>query len=52
MNATTEEITKDINHISDVTKDNLSSSEDISRTASGLAGLASNLKNVVQSFKI
>lgn len=52
MNATTEEITKDINHISDVTKDNLSSSEDISRTASELAGLASNLKNVVQSFKI
>ena len=52
MNATTEEITKDINHISDVTKDNLSSSEDISRTASELAGLASNLKNVVQSFKV
>jgi len=52
MNATTEEITKDINHISDVTKDNLLSSEDISRTASELAGLASNLKNVVQSFKV
>ena len=52
MSATTDEITRDINKISDVTKESLSSSEEISRAASGLSGLARNLDQTVQMFKV
>jgi methyl-accepting chemotaxis protein len=52
MNATTEEITRDINDISDVTKDTFHSSEEISGAATGLSGSARNLENAVQGFKI
>ena len=52
MSATTEEITRDINKISDVTKESLISSEEISRAANGLSGLAKNLDQTVQTFKV
>lgn len=52
MSSTTEEITRDINKISDVTKESLISSEEISRAANGLSGLAKNLDETVQMFKV
>ena len=52
MSATTEEITKDINKISNVTKVTLSSSEEISGAARGLSGLAKDLEQTVQMFKV
>ncbi len=52
MSATTETITRDINHISDVTKETLGSSEEISEAAMGLSGLATSLQGTVQTFKI
>jgi methyl-accepting chemotaxis protein len=52
MSATSEEITRDINDISDVTKENFTSSEEILGAATSLSGLAKNLEKVAQSFKI
>ena len=52
MSATSDEITKDINKISDVTKGSLSSSEEISVAASGLSDLAISLEKAVRSFKV
>ena len=52
MSATTDEINRDINKISNVTKESLSSSEDISGAAAGLSGLAKNLEQTVQMFKV
>ncbi len=52
MNATTEEISRDINHISDVTKETFSSSEELSAAASGLSDLSRHLEGTVQKFKV
>jgi methyl-accepting chemotaxis protein len=52
MSATTEEITRDINRISDVTKETFASSEELSGAARRLSGLAENLKASVRSFKV
>jgi methyl-accepting chemotaxis protein len=52
MSATTDEITRDINKISDVTKETLVSSEEISGAATGLSGLARNLEQTVATFKV
>ncbi|HVN95492.1 MAG TPA: methyl-accepting chemotaxis protein [Syntrophorhabdaceae bacterium] len=52
MNATTEEITRDINDISDVTKEAFHSSEEIFGAATGLSGSARSLEKVVQEFKV
>ena len=52
MSATSDEITRDINKISDVTKETLVSSEEISGAATGLSGLARNLEQTVQTFKV
>lgn len=52
MSATTEEITRDINKISDVTKGTLSSAEEISGSAGGLSGLAESLEKTVRMFKV
>ena len=51
MYATTEEITRDMNQISGITKDNFASAEDISGAAKGLSVLAANLQKAVESFK-
>jgi methyl-accepting chemotaxis protein len=52
MNATTEEIAKDINQISVVTKETFSSSKEMSAAASGLSELSRHLEGVVHTFKI
>jgi len=52
MSATTEEMTRDITQISDVTKETFSSSEGISRAASSLSELSGHLEGSVQRFKI
>ncbi len=52
MSATTDAITRDINDISEVTKQTFASSEEISHAASGLSELAMDLTGVVQVFKI
>ena len=52
MSATTNEIAKDINQISDVTKKNFSAAEEISGAASGLSDLAKHLESAVQNFKV
>jgi len=52
MSATTDEISKDINTISIVTRKSFSSSEEISGAAMGLSKLAISLEGVVQTFKI
>jgi len=52
MNATTEEISRDINHISDVTKETFSSSEELTAAASSLADLSRHLEGTVQRFKV
>jgi methyl-accepting chemotaxis protein len=52
MSATTDEITQDMNQISGITKETFASSEEISEAAGGLARLASNLENMVHSFKV
>ena len=52
MSATTNQITRDINNISDVTRETLSSSEEMSQAAAGLSGLAENLEKTVGMFKV
>ncbi|MGA2106324.1 MAG: M28 family peptidase, partial [Syntrophorhabdales bacterium] len=52
MSATTDEITRDINHISAVTRENFSFSEEISGAAAGLSGLARTLEQDVSGFKV
>jgi methyl-accepting chemotaxis protein len=52
MSAGTEEIAQDIGKISDVTKETRSSSQEISRAAAGLSGLAESLEKTVRMFKI
>lgn len=52
MSATTDEISKDINTISTVTRTSFSSSQEISGAAMGLSKLAVSLEGVVQTFKI
>jgi methyl-accepting chemotaxis protein len=52
MSATTDEITRDINQISEVTKVSLTSAEEISGAAVELSQLATSLEGVVQRFKV
>ena len=52
MSATTEEISKQISDISSVTKTTLTSSEEISGAAGGLARLSGKLEGVAETFKI
>jgi methyl-accepting chemotaxis protein len=49
---TTDEITKDINHISDITKENFAFSEEISGAAAALSDLAGSLEKSVRNFKV
>jgi methyl-accepting chemotaxis protein len=50
--SSTNGIARDIDNISDVTKETFSSSEEISGAAKGLAGLAENLEKTAQTFKV
>ena len=52
MNATTEEITRDVNQISTVTKETFSAPEELSAAASGLSDLSSHLEGSVQRFRV
>jgi methyl-accepting chemotaxis protein len=52
LNATTDEITRDMTRASDATRESLSLSEEIAGASAGLSGLAQNLERVVQSFKL
>ena len=52
MNATTEEIARDINQISVVTRETFSSSKEMSASASGLSELSRDLEGVAHTFKI
>jgi methyl-accepting chemotaxis protein len=52
MSATTDEITRDINQIWEVTKVNLSSSEEISGAAVELSQLATNLESAARKFRV
>lgn len=52
MSATTDEITRDINQISMVTREALTSSEEISGASSSLAQLAGGLETSLQRFKV
>ena len=52
MNVTTEEIARDINQISVVTRETFSSSKEMSASASGLSELSRHLEGVAHTFKI
>lgn len=52
MNATTAEITKDMDQISRVTKETFASSEELSGAASNLSNLAKSMERSVQGFTI
>ena len=52
MSSTTDGITRDINAIQSVTKETFSSSEEISKAAKGLSGLAETLEKTVHTFKV
>jgi len=52
MSATTDEMTRDITLVSDVTKEAFSSSEEISEAASALSELSGHLEGSVGRFKI
>ncbi len=52
MSATTNGITRDINHISVVTKETFTSSEEISGAATSLSSLARTLEQDISDFKV
>lgn len=52
MSATTNEISRDIIEISVVTRQTLSSSQDIAGSATAMSQLAGNLQGIVQAFKV